>query len=596
MAETVDVLVSGAGPVGLFCTYLLIKNGHSVHVLDKKPSPTDQSRAFGITPRTLQILQHHGIAHRILQKAVFVRGMLFHLGGGNFRELYFEEFDTTFPHLTVIGQSEVEKIFVDEIEKLQGQVHWNTELLEYEQHEDYVSAQVKDASGTTKRISAKYIVGADGCHSIVRKHDPTWTYEGNSIKSQFALADMVLEGADISKLQYRTSVFYHPEGSCALAPLPHKGDVNTITVRMVANMGPYVEDEKSTKVTHGVDNPREVLTLEKVKELMNDRIEGLDLNIKDCLWLTYFNVNERIANGFRRNRAFLAGDAAHCHSPAGGQGLNIGLQDAENLAWKLSLVLSGKSSDSETLLQSYVVEREPMVKSVMAMTGTVSRVLLSDTYVMSTIRSAGLSLASSIPALRRKFLRRMYQIDFKLGESPIVSPQSTNQHQQLIPTGHFMKDTKALLNKDVSGLVERKTIYQVLEKWNTKHTAIWMITRQTWQQEPELELTNAFINEIKRYDSCRGVVVQSITQYGNYNNDKTEVDYWIDTHAISSGDSLTSQLGFGAHLTGTKSTTPPAALVILRPDRYVAYSGLISTKIELDQAFAFVNSYLLTTK
>lgn len=152
-----------------------------------------------------------------------------------------------------------------------------------------------------------------------------------------------------------------------------------------------------------------------------------------------------------------------------------------------------------------------------------------------------------------------------------------------------------MLNKDVSELVERKTIYQILEKWNTKHTAIWVITRQTWQNEPDVELTEAFVNGITKYDSCHGLVIQSITQHGTYNTEKTPVDYWIDTHAISSADSLTSRLGFTAHLTGTKSATPPAALVILRPDRYVAYSSLINTKDELDQAFAFVDSYLLQT-
>lgn len=153
-----------------------------------------------------------------------------------------------------------------------------------------------------------------------------------------------------------------------------------------------------------------------------------------------------------------------------------------------------------------------------------------------------------------------------------------------------------MLNKNVSDATERKTIYQVLEQWNTKHTAIWAITRQTWQQEPETALTEAFINGISRYESCRGLVAQSITQFGSYDTEKTKVDYWIDTQAITSGDSLTSRLGFTAHLTGTKSTTPPAALVILRPDRYVAYSSLISTKQELDQAFTFIDSYLSPTK
>lgn len=111
-----------------------------------------------------------------------------------------------------MGQSDVETILADAIEQLQGQVHWQTELVAYEQHSDHVLATVSCDTATRLQISAKFIVGADGCHSKVRKHDSTWTYEGNSIKAQFALADLVVEGADVSRIRSRPVVFYHSNG------------------------------------------------------------------------------------------------------------------------------------------------------------------------------------------------------------------------------------------------------------------------------------------------------------------------------------------------------------------------------------------------
>ncbi|CAO3595933.1 unnamed protein product [Absidia cylindrospora] len=384
---------------------------------------------------------------------------------------------------------------------------------------------------------------------------------------------------------------------CILIPLPHKGNENETTIRLVANLGSY-ETDNGPRVTHGVDNPRDILTLDKVKEIMKDRMHGLHLDIHESHWLTYFNVNERIANGFRRDRAFIIGDAAHCHSPAGGQGMNIGFHDAENLAWKLSLVLKGESSDPEKLLESFTTEREPMVKEVMTTAGTLSRIILSDNYIMGIVRYLAMSTAFHVPAIRRNIVNRLLQIDFKLGESPILAEPGTNQ-QTLLKAGQFIKDTRALLNKNVTKQVERKTLYQVIEPLNTKHTAFWLLSRQTWQHEPDIELTNAFIHGISGYKSCRGLVVQSATQYSTYindnNNNDKRVDHWIDTHAISSPDSLTSTFGFTAHLTtsANSTTTPPAALVIVRPDRYVAYSSLISTKVELDEAFTFLDRYLL---
>ncbi|KAI8096479.1 FAD binding domain-containing protein [Halteromyces radiatus] len=603
MKQITEVIVNGAGPVGLFCAYMLLKQGHSVYLLDKKAGPTDQSRAFGITPRSMEILQHQGIAYRILQHALSIRGARLFINGTNMGTFYLDELDTVFPQLTSLPQSKVEAIIVEEIEKIQGKIHWNTTLIDYEQQEEGVTARVKDIlTDEIKEISAKYIVGADGCHSAVRKQDSTWTYDGQAIKSRFALADLILEGPDVDLIRNRQILFYHSKGSCILIPMRHDGDDDKATLRLVANLGPY-ENDDGPRVNHGI-NTREVLTEDKVKEILKDRTEGLRVTMHSSIWLTYFNINERIANGFRRNRAFLIGDAAHCHSPAGGQGMNIGLQDAENLAWKLSMVLKGEASDPEKVLDSYTIEREPMVKAVMTTAGSLTRMVFSQTYFMSLLRYLIISAVFNITFLRRSIVTRLMQVDFKLGESPILLSSNTKQQQVLLPPGSMLKDTRALLSKDVTTQLERQTIYQILEKFNSnnQHTLLWMITRQTWQREPKEELTQSFIKRITEYNSCRGLVVQSITQYSSYIDEnqtkKTtdKVDFWVDTHAIAAEDSLSNKIGFTKYLKASKDEIPPAALVVIRPDRYVAYSGLISTLDELEHAFTFLNRYCLSKK
>lgn len=130
---------------------------------------------------------------------------------------------------------------------------------------------------------------------------------------------------------------------------------------------------------------------------------------------------------------------------------------------------------------------------------------------------------------------------------------------------------------------------------NTKHAVFWMMCRQTWQQEPDPELTQTFLRRISGYQACQSIVVQSAMQYGKFEGamKKDKVERWIDTHALSTTESLTGRIGFTQYLAAFKGTVPPVALIVLRPDRYVTYSGLISTEVELDAAFTFLDGYLL---
>ncbi|KAI8062625.1 FAD binding domain-containing protein [Gongronella butleri] len=591
-----DVVVCGAGPVGLFLAYQLTKHGHSVYIFDKKPGPTDQSRAFLITPRTLEILHQYGVAYRPLQESLSTRGAFMNLDGHEIGRAYFTDVDTLFPQLTLLAQSSLETMLVDELAKLHCTVHWDTTLESYEQHDDHVNVTVSVADGTKATATGAFLVGADGSHSRVRKQDPSWTYKGNRIRSKFALADLELDGPSVKDLRDYQCIFYGVDGGAIFLPLPHKGEPERMTVRMVVNFGDYVTDNEDT-VNHGVrDDQEDVLTMEDATRLLKERTGNqLDVTVTKAPWLTYFSVNERMANGFRRGRVFLVGDACHCHSPAGGQGMNIGLHDANNLAWKLSLVLNGHASDVEKLLESYSTEREPMVKEVLQLTGATTRMAFNSSKIVAFLRFVALSIAFRMSFFRNMFTSRLMQINYRLGASPILSNSSTSS---LIAAGEYIRESDTLTHRLVAEQLTRKTLYQILGELPGRHVAVWVLARAAHQDEPPQALTDAFLQRINDYKSCAPLVIQNSGHYtGFFKSTASSTDaYWIDPHALTSPHSLTSRLGVAAAIGKTSARVPPAALVLIRPDHYIAYSGNVASDTDLDTAFAFFDTYLSSTK
>ncbi|CAG8831539.1 8352_t:CDS:2, partial [Racocetra persica] len=209
-----------------------------------------------------------------------------------------------------------------------------------------------------EEIICKYLVGCDGTHSAVRKGIKDWTYEGQALKSSWAVADVEV---DHELLKYDHATFFIiNDGPIALFPL----DARKNTYRVVAKVSDE-EDKHETNdhVTNGLTNETHI-TLEEMQKLFDEKIAPIKMELKNPVWISNFKINERIANRYRTGNVFVAGDAAHCHSPVGGRGMNLGIQDAHNLAFKLALVIRGQTADANKFLDSYEKERYPVGKSV----------------------------------------------------------------------------------------------------------------------------------------------------------------------------------------------------------------------------------------
>ncbi|ORZ03014.1 FAD-binding monooxygenase, partial [Syncephalastrum racemosum] len=308
-----DCFISGAGPVGLFFAYQLAKAGHSVYICDAKKSPAQyQSRALGMTARTIEVLENRGVASHFLKEASVIRGVEVFIYGSKAGTISVSALDNPYPHLTGLPQDRTETILGDLLGALGTPIHWETSCVDYSQSDDGVEVRIKrhqEGEGDQQEevIRAKYIVGADGTHSQVRRVTDSWTYEGYAVATRFALADVVLKGEDAEKYLSNAlygKMFYQEKGVFGLFPLKVYED-GSVRVRAFGNLGSYELDKtERNSSTHGIESE---LSLEDLQKVIDERLAPLKVTVTDPTWISNFRINERKANGFRRGRAFVMG-------------------------------------------------------------------------------------------------------------------------------------------------------------------------------------------------------------------------------------------------------------------------------------------------
>jgi 2-polyprenyl-6-methoxyphenol hydroxylase-like FAD-dependent oxidoreductase len=392
----IEVIVVGAGPTGLALACGLRAAGVDVKVLDKAAGPAVTSRALGLQPRGVEVLDRLGALGDLPDRGLTVRSVTINVDG---REL------ATFPvgaptrlggsSALLMSQADIEGALRDRLSALGGSVDWNRPVAGLVLRADGVTVRLDDGA----ELDAGWVVGADGAHSVVRKAMGVG-FPGVPIVERFLLADV---HADID-LQ-RGGATSWLRGDVALAVFPLPGD------DLWRVMAPAPTDFG--------DEPAPDAILDYLGSLLAAEAHG---TIRSVEWTSSFRIHRRLADTYRRGHVLLAGDAAHIHSPLGGQGMNTGIGDAENLAWKLALVVSGRAD--QHLLDTYEAERRPIAKSVLDTTSGVTEVVVGQGRASRLLRDRLLVPLLNLRWMQNLITERASQLRVSYRSGPLGAGRS----------------------------------------------------------------------------------------------------------------------------------------------------------------------------
>lgn len=397
-----DVVIIGAGPTGLSLATQLVRSGVDFVIVEKNKGLTPFSKAIGVQARTLEIYEQLDLAHKAVAEGA-IAGKARLLAGGEMRA----EPDlsnlgqglSAYPYLLLLEQSKNERLLYEYLQQRDKEVFWNTEFKSLSQTDKGVTAQIVSADGSAQTIEASYLVGCDGAKSLVR-HALGLEFQGSTVERMFFVADVKVDW------QFSHDALHAClSKDSLLAFFPLKGDQR---YRIVGSF-----PEEFAK------HEGEVLYEEIEQQIKKDA--QLDLDIYEVAWFSTYRVHTRHVNKFSEGRCFLAGDSAHIHTPAGGQGMNTGIQDGYNLAWKMALVLRAQAQ--EKLLESYNEERLENAKNLTQTTDRVFQFLASSEWFLAFLRTNVLpSIAKyvlSLDSVRSFFFPLISQIGINYRHSSL---------------------------------------------------------------------------------------------------------------------------------------------------------------------------------
>ena len=369
-----DVLIIGAGPSGLTLAASLVKNGIATTVVDRQAAGANTSRAAVVNARTLEVLEDLDVAGRLVKKGIKAPRFSIRDRARTLIPIDFSELPTDYPYSLMVPQSTTEKLLLDRLVQLGGSVIRPKMLTSITQGADAVTATFDDGD----IILARYAVGADGIHSTVREQAGIG-FEGGVYGESFVLADVRLSGEAPAD---EVILFWAKAGLTVVAPLP--GDI----FRIVAPVADAPEQPSA----------------QYIQQILDSRGPGAGrMVVTDVIWGSRFRIHHRVADTYRAGRLLLSGDAAHVHSPAGGQGMNLGIQDAVALADALAGVLGGAPDGT---LDDYSAVRRMIAQQVVEMTDRLTR-LATLPRVARRVRNAAIGLAGRVPFVRRALAMRL---------------------------------------------------------------------------------------------------------------------------------------------------------------------------------------------
>jgi 2-polyprenyl-6-methoxyphenol hydroxylase-like FAD-dependent oxidoreductase len=373
------VLIVGAGPVGLTLATALAANGVPAVLIDKQAEGANTSRACVVHSRTLEVLRELKVSEQLVSHGLIVPRFTVRDRDRVLLTIDFDQLPTDYPYTLMIPQDITERLLLERLTAAGGRVFRPYEVTSLAEDTDGVTATFADGDS----IRARYAVGADGMHSTVRQYTGIG-FTGDTYPESFVLADVHM---DWQFPETEVMLYYSPAGLVVVSALPGGRH------RIVAT----------------VDEAPEQPSAEFVQALLDARGPALrPARVLDVVWSSRFRVHHRLADHYRAGRVFLAGDAAHVHSPAGGQGMNTGIQDAVALAARLTAVLRDGAADA--VLDEYEAERRPVAEGVVAMTHRITRVATIDSVPLRKARNALLRALDWVPAVHHSLAMSLSEL------------------------------------------------------------------------------------------------------------------------------------------------------------------------------------------
>jgi 2-polyprenyl-6-methoxyphenol hydroxylase-like FAD-dependent oxidoreductase len=404
-----DVLIAGAGPTGLVLALWLTRQGVSVRIVDTTAQPGTTSRALAVQARTLELYRQLDLAQAVVERGHKVPEANLWARGELAARVAFDAIGerlTPFPFLQIFPQDEHEKLLIEKLTSLGVSVERRTELVSFTDHGDRIRARLRSSEGAEQVCEAAYLAGCDGARSLVRQSIGS-DFPGGTYRQVFYVAD--IEGAG-PPINGNLNVDLDEADFLAVFPMAGVGRARLIGT---------VRDERA-------DRAQEL----KFEDVSGRAIENLKLKVNKVNWFSTYHVHHRVADHFRKGRAFILGDAAHIHSPAGGQGMNTGIGDAVNLAWKLAAVVQGRAEDS--LLDSYELERMPFAQRLVATTDRAFKFVNSDGRLAEIVRTRivpmVLSRAFTLEPVREFMFRTVSQITLNYRDRPLSVGKAGEVH------------------------------------------------------------------------------------------------------------------------------------------------------------------------
>lgn len=493
------VLIVGAGPTGMTMAIELKRFGFDVRIIDKSDHLALHSQALVVQARTLEQLQRYGLAQAAIARGRKLTRAGFFSDQRKIVSFTFDQIASRYPYLLFLPQSETEAILNQQMESMRVKTERSTELVAFTQQGAAVSATLRRSDGSEERIQPRWILGCDGAHSKVRELAGI-PFEGGGVGLSFFLGDLELEGLDVP--------------SDELVIHMHQGDV----VFMGRLSDKWTRLIVALHTAQGEPTHRD-LSIQDFQDAV-DR-SGVRVRILSSNWMTPFRVNDLQAARYRAGSVFLAGDASHIHSPVGGQGMNTGIQDVANLAWKLAAVARGAD---DRLLDSYEEERGAVGKALLRFTERGLKLATSANPLIEGIRDALLPLLTGLHPVQKAAAAFISETAIEYRSSSIVADHGGDG---TLRAGDRMPDL-ALQNRS-------HTATTLLEDWTDgKHLALL------------LEATDQEVAEVTSLAPARVLRLRA--------------------------SDLEDE---GRHLLGVEKK-----LLILRPDGYIGFRGPVAKRAE----------------